>query len=196
MAAQGVQRSILELGAEEAAEMSRAELRDLACEEIAAVEGRARTEGRRTGLLGAARNTVVFKARDLGLGCLNVLLPFLAPGCFLGGHRWTGVAQVLLCAGALAAGYALSGWWLGLLLCYAAGVLFCFLVSLGEKLRDARACALALREVVQKGVNPYVPLRSLACPEHFASRAFYEEYVAWAEVCARRYEELLRLCGR
>lgn len=196
MAAQGVQRSILELGAEEAAEMSRAELRDLACEEIAAVEGRARAEGRRTGLLGAARNTVVFKARDLGLGCLNVLLPFLALGCFLGGRRWTGVAQVLLCAGALAAGYALSGWWLGLLLCYAAGVLFCFLVSLGEKLRDARACALALREVVQKGVNPYVPLRSLACPEHFASRAFYEEYVAWAEVCARRYEELLRLCGR
>lgn len=190
--------SILEITPAIAATMKKAQVRQVAGEEIDAIDNRFEAEGKSVGLGRTAKNAVATEVKGMAATVLNVLIPFAAPGHFMMGRKKTAITQIILCCLSLlfplctSAGpnIGLGEVIIGLVLCYIVGFVYNIIMWFLSKLIDLKNSAKTLLNIT----NPYIQWKSITYPEQFSAQQYYDEYLALLNEREAHYKQIIKLC--
>ena len=205
-------KSVMEITAEIAPTLKKSEVVEVAKEEIDAIDARFKAEGKSASLAGVAKNALASSAKEaaaemaagaksLGLGCLNLLIPFAALGFFMSGKKKTAITQVVLCClsafivicvGGVAGGI-ITGYVVGFLY-FAALALWNKVVDAKNKLVDAKNQIAAAKDSLSKLNNPFTGHKNLTEKEHFTAPEHYEEYMGLLNEREEHFQVIYKLC--
>lgn len=205
-------KSVMEITPEIAPTLKKSEVVDVANEEIDAIDARFKAEGKSASLAGVAKNALASGAKEaaaemaagaksLGLGCLNLLIPFAALGFFMSGKKKTAITQVVLCClsaiivicvGGVAGGI-ITGYVVGFLY-FAALALWNKVVDAKNKLVDAKNQLVAAKDSLAKLNNPFTGHKNLTEKEHFTAPEHYEEYMGLLNEREEHFQVIYKLC--
>lgn len=190
-------QSVLSLTPEDIADMSPAELRKLAAKEIQQMLAEYQKAGRARSWPGALAFGLVLShffgsARDIGSGCLNILMPFLGLGYLLSSSFILWVMQLVLCLGLpllVWPGYGQLGYAIGV--SYALGLLFNLLSFFVLKKISVVLRWLRLVRKVRRGfAGLHAGTGELVRP-FFAKESEYASFCAELDMREKHYRLLL-----
>lgn len=194
-------QSVLDITPEIAPSLTKDEVSKVVHAEINAIDDRFKAEGKSAGLGKTAKNAlasgakeVAEGAKNMGLGCLNMLLPFAALGFFMRGKKKTAITQVVLCSLALIVPMCAGSVVGGVVACYVVGILYIAALALWGKIMDAKQQFSDAKNALSNFNNPYFHWKSLTSPEHFTAPEHYNEYIALLDEREAHYLQIIKLC--
>ena len=191
------EKSVLLLAPEDVSGMSPLALRKLAAKEIQQMLAEYQKAGRARSWPGALVFGLVLShffgsAKDIGSGCLNILLPFLGLGYLLSGSFILWVMQLVLCLGIpllVWPGYGQLGYAIGV--SYALGLLFNLLSFFVLKKISVVLRWLRLVRKVRRGIaGLHAGTKELVRP-FFAKEREYASFCAELDTREAQYRLLL-----
>lgn len=182
--------SILQITPAVASAMKKSEVREVARNEIYAIDSEFKAQGKSAGLGGSAKNALASGVKETAAGCLNLILPFAALGHYKMGKKKTAITQVILCCLALIVPMCIADAFTGVILCYVVGFVYNLLVGLWNKLVSIKNSAKAAINLT----NPYIQWKNLTEPEHFTSKEYYTEYITMLNEREAHYLQIIKCC--
>lgn len=193
--------SVLSLTPETVADMTTAQLRKIAALEIRLLLETYQAAGRARSWPGALVFGLLLPqftgtAKDVGGGCLNILIPFLGPGHLMSGSYILWLSQLLLCVGLplfVWPGHAELGY--AIAVSYACGILFNILsVFVLKKLAFFLRWLKLLRKLRRGLSGLHAGTKEIARP-FFAKDAEYTAFCADLDIRETQYQRLLESLG-
>ncbi|MBQ7022488.1 MAG: hypothetical protein IJN29_02835 [Akkermansia sp.] len=205
-------KSVMEITTAIAPTLQKSEVVKVADEEIDAIDARFKAEGKSANLAGVAKNALASGAKEaaaelangaksLGLGCLNLLIPFAALGFFMSGKKKTAITQVVLCCLSAIIVMCVGGVIGGIICGYVVGFLYIAALALWNKIVDAKNQLVdvknqfaAAKDSLSKINNPFTAHKNLTEKEHFTAPEHYEEYMGLLNEREEHFQAIYKLC--